>query len=245
MDEEEVVAQTGLAADQVRGSLQRLRSKHLTVLEEEHLTRYRLTPRGTSALADGLPERRFLEAMDRRGGSMSFEQAAAEGLSDEERSAAVGILRRRGMLADGFPFRRKQGSAAPAGLLPEEVVLKQIANEEEDLDEAILSALERRGLARTDHVSIKHWAASEEGRKLPLAAEGEDQIGSLTPAELVSGAWKGRGFRPYDVRAAVPFIRGVRENPVPCVARRVRGAPRRARIRGERGADPRNRILEQ
>ena len=213
LEEEEVASQTGLDADQVRGSLQRLRSKHLAVVEEEHLTRRRLTPRGTAAAAQGLPERRFLEALDRRGGAMTLEQAAAEGLSDEERSAAVGILRRRGLLADGFPFRRREGTGTPGGLLPEEVVLKQVANEEEELDEAVLAALERRGLVRTDHFTVKHWTTSEEGRRLPLAAEGEDQTGSLTPADLTTGAWKGRGFRPYDVRAAVPYVRGVRENP--------------------------------
>jgi len=213
LDEEEVAAQTGLAADQVRGSLQRLRSKHLAVLDEEHLTRHRLTPRGTTALAEGLPERRFLEALQRRGGSMTLEHATAEGLTDEERSAAVGILRRRGMLADGFPFRRREDAPDLSGLLPEEIVLKQVANGEEDLDEAILTALERRGLVRTEHLSVKHWAVSEEGRQIPLAAEGQDQIGSLSPADLLSGAWKARGFRPYDVRAPVPFIRGARENP--------------------------------
>ncbi len=88
-----------------------------------------------------------------------------------------------------------------------------MANEEEDVDEAIRSALERRGLVRTEHLSVKHWAPSAEGRALPLAAEGEDQIGSLTSAELLSGGWKERGFRPYDVRAGVPFIRGAREHP--------------------------------
>ena len=164
-------------------------------------------------MTSGLPERRFLAALDRRGGSMTLEHATAEGLTDEERSAAVGILRRRGVLADGFPFRRKEGAPDLAGLLPEEIVLKQVANEEEELDEAILSSLERRGLVRTDHQSLKHWGASEEGRHLPLAAEGVDQIGALSPAELLSGAWKVRGFRPYDVRAPVPYLRGARENP--------------------------------
>jgi phenylalanyl-tRNA synthetase alpha chain len=213
LDEEEVATQTGLAADQVRGGLQRLRSKHLAVVEEEHLSRRSLTPRGNAALNGGLPERRFLEALVRRGGTMTLEQAAAEGLSDEERSAAVGILRRRKMLADGFPFRRREGSGDLEGLLPEEGVLKQVANEEEDLDEAILAALERRGLVRTERYSIKHWGTSEEGRRISLAAEGEEQIGALTPADLLSGAWKDRSFRPYDVRAPVPYIRGTRENP--------------------------------
>jgi phenylalanyl-tRNA synthetase alpha chain len=212
VEEEEVGVRSGLAPDQARGSLQRLRSKNLAVVEEEHLTRRRLTPRGEAAVDAGLPERRFLDALVRRGGTMTAEQAGAEGLSGEEQSAAVGILRRRGLLAEGFPFRLAARSESPS-LLPEEAVLKQVANEEEDVDEAIFAALERRGLVRTERTSIKRWRASAEGKALPLAPEGQELLGSLTVADLASGAWKGKGFRAYDVRSPVPFVRAPHENP--------------------------------
>ena len=201
----------GFGLDQVRGSLQRLRAKHLVVLDEAHETVLELTPRGVAALETGLPERRFLRALERHGGALSPEDAAAEGIDGEERSAAIGILRRRGLLADGIPFRLRE-PGPNAELLPEEVVLKQVANGEEDLDEAIVRALERRGLLRRDHRSIKRWAPSEEGRALAIATDDADLLGPLTPALLASGAWRARSFRPYDVRAAVPFRNGVRPN---------------------------------
>ncbi|MGA8543010.1 MAG: phenylalanine--tRNA ligase subunit alpha [Thermoplasmata archaeon] len=213
IDEEEVASRAGLPIDQVRGSLQRLRAKHLVVLEEEHESTVRPTPRGEAALQKGLPERRFLSALERRGGTLTPEAAAAEGLDDEERSAAIGILRRRGYLEDGIPFRLRGGAGPGTSLLPEEIVLKQVSNGEEDVDEAIVSALERRGLVRTEHRSIKHWGLSDEGRHLALATEGEEQLGPVTPEVLASGAWRGRAFRPYDVRAAVPYLTGARPNP--------------------------------
>jgi phenylalanyl-tRNA synthetase alpha chain len=213
LDEEQVANESGLADDQVRGSLQRLRSKHLAVLDEEHLTVRTLSPRGETAVAEGLPERRFLNALRTRGGRLTVEEATAEGLSDEERSAAIGILRRRQLLADGFPFRLKEEPTAGDRLLPEEVVLKQVANGEEDVDEAILAALERRGLVKTERRSVKRWAPSDEGRRLVLEPSDQPLWGAITPADLVSGAWKGRTYRPYDVRAAVPYARGARENP--------------------------------
>jgi phenylalanyl-tRNA synthetase alpha chain len=212
IEEDELATQIGLGSDAVRGSLQRLRAKHLVLVEEEHETLRHLTPRGDVALAKGLPERRFLAALERRGGTLTIETAAAEGIEEEERSAAIGILRRRGYLEDGVPFRLR-GTAPSAALIPEEVVLKQVANGEDDLDDAIVGALERRGLVRTERRSIKRWAPSEEGRSLTLAAEGEETLGALTPALLSSDGWRGRGFRPYDVRAAVPFLTGVRPNP--------------------------------
>jgi phenylalanyl-tRNA synthetase alpha chain len=213
VDEEAIADQLGIGLDQVRGSLQRLRSKHLVVVQEEHESLRRLTPRGTSAVSDGLPERRFLNALLHEGGSLTAEAAAAQGLSEEERSAAIGILRRRGLLAEGSPFRLRDASAPAETLLPEEAVLKQVANGEEEIDPAIFSVLERRGLVREDHRSVKRWAPSEEGRRIPLAAEGEEMLGSLTASLLGSSGWKGRSFRPYDVRASVPFLTGARPNP--------------------------------
>ena len=211
--EEELAQRTGLVLEQVRGSLQRLRSKKLVALDELHESVRRLTPRGEAALANGLPERRFLRALERRGGVISAEDVIAEGLSEEERSAAIGILRRRGLLEEGQPFRLRSRDAVSAGPLPEEVVLKQVADGDPDLDEAIFAVLERRGLVREEHRSIKRWAPSEEGRRMPLSAEGEELLSALRPSLLVSGAWRGRTFRPYDVRADVPLLTGARPNP--------------------------------
>jgi phenylalanyl-tRNA synthetase alpha chain len=213
VEEEALAAKLGLGLDQVRGSLQRLRSKHLVVVQEEHETLRRLTARGVAALAEGLPERRFLNLLLKHGGSLTAEAAAAQGLSEEERSAAIGILRRRGLLAEGSPFRLRDPTSAVGTLLPEEAMLKQVANAEGDIDPAIFAVLERRGLVREDHRSIKRWAPSEEGRRWTLAPEGEEMLGSLTPSLLRSDGWKGRSFRPYDVRAPVPFLMGARPNP--------------------------------
>jgi phenylalanyl-tRNA synthetase alpha chain len=211
VEEEELAGRSGIPLDQVRGSLQRLRSKHLVVVEEEHEANLRLTTRGESAISQGLPERRFLAAIEHHGGKLTPDEAGAAGLDDEERSAAVGILRRRGYLEDGVPFRLRAGGPSST-LLPEEVVLKQVANGEERLDEPIVAALERRGLIRTERRSIKRWAPSDEGRRLPLASSESEMLGALTPGVLASGAWKDRMFRPYDVRAPVPYVTGARPN---------------------------------
>ncbi|MGB6499911.1 MAG: phenylalanine--tRNA ligase subunit alpha [Thermoplasmata archaeon] len=212
LDETEIAPALGLGEDQVRGALQRLRSKHLAVMEEEFETFRHLTSRGAASLENGLPERKLIDLL-RRQGAVTAEEITAQGLRDEERSAAIGLLRRRGWLADGVPFRFAEGSAPSEGLLPEEIVLRQVSNDEEEIDGPIAESLERRGLVKTEHRSRKRWAASDEGRRLELPSEGEEQIGALTPARLASGEWRHRSFRAYDVRAPVPFLSGARPNP--------------------------------
>ncbi len=212
VDEEELARRLGTGLDQIRGSLQRLRTKHLVTVEEEFRIDRRPTARGEATLARGLPERRFLDALDRAGGSLDPVAAQAVGLDEEERSAAIGILRRRGFLADGVPFRRSESAPVGGERIPEEIVLRQIADGDADVDDAIVAALERRGLVRTERRSVKRWAASDEGRRVAVETAGESLLGALTPSLLASNGWAGRRFRPYDVRAPVPYLTGVRPN---------------------------------
>ncbi len=209
--EEALGAEVGLPPEAVRGSLQRLRSKHLAVAEETSVARPRLTARGEATRAAGLPERRLLDLLLRRPEGIPPAALEAEGLSGEERSAAIGILRRRGLLADGAPLRRRAGAGPPAAL-PEEAALEGVARGEVG-DAGVFDALKRRGLVALDHTTHRRWSASEEGRSLPLGTAGAATLGAVTSALLASGAWRTGTFRPYDVRADVPFVTGARPHP--------------------------------
>ncbi|MCI4367703.1 MAG: phenylalanine--tRNA ligase subunit alpha [Thermoplasmata archaeon] len=212
-DEEDLSRLLSLPIETVRGTLQRLRSKHLAVVEEEHLEERHLSPRGERAVAGGLPERRLLSVLDSAGGVLPVEPSATGGLSEEERSAAVGILRRRGYLAAGIPFRLADGHPDLSTPFPEEAGLRVIRDGAGEVDAAVLAQLKKRGLITIDHRSTKHWAASAEGRRLPLPSGEGESIGALTPQLLSTGEWKAGDFRPYDVRAPVPFLTGARPHP--------------------------------
>ncbi len=205
--EESLPEATGLAEETVRGSLQRLRSKRLAVVLEENLARVRLTPRGEAALKDGLPERRLLDAL--RAGASD-----APTLSAAERSAAIGILRRRGFLAPGAPFRLSpEGPPVTGGTIPEEAALRALARGEEPPDTTLVPSLERRGLVRTERMTLRRWQASEEGRAFPLDTTSNEKVGAVTREWLASGNWRDAAFRPYDVRADVPYVGGARPHP--------------------------------
>ncbi|HEV8050263.1 MAG TPA: phenylalanine--tRNA ligase subunit alpha [Thermoplasmata archaeon] len=209
VEEEALPALTSLSAEAVRGALQRLRSKGLAAVEEEHREELRVTVRGEQARSTGLPERRLLRALTTRTTPMGAEDVVSEGLEGEERSAAIGILRRRQFLADGIPFRLREGHPDPSVPFPEELALEVIGTDGPPPDARVVKDLRRRGLVDVDHRSMKRWRPSEEGARAVLVDDA-NLLGTLTTASLRDGSWQGREFRPYDVRAAVPYVTGAR-----------------------------------
>jgi phenylalanyl-tRNA synthetase alpha chain len=211
--EEELATATGLAPDQLRGSLQRLKSKHLAVVDETHLTRLALTPRGLAAHAAGLPERRLLQALTGGEGALTPDELPEELLKADERSPAIGLLRRYGYLADGVPLRLRPDAPPSTARLPDESALETVTKGEAPAEGAGAESLRRRGLVRVERTTVRRWAASDEGRELPMEPGGQPLLGAVTPALLRDGGWEGAVFRPYDVRATVPFVTGARPHP--------------------------------
>ncbi|MCI4321915.1 MAG: phenylalanine--tRNA ligase subunit alpha [Thermoplasmata archaeon] len=209
VEEGALPAATGLSLEAVRGALQRLRSKGLAVVEEEHREELQLTDRGTAARQNGLPERRLVRALADRAGPMEPKDLVAIGLVDEERSAALGILRRRGFLAPGVPFRLADAHPDPATPFPEEDALDRVAAGDGALDEAVVKELRRRGLLSVERRSEKRWQPSDEGRRAVLLDDAQ-LLGSVTPAMLRDGTWTSAEFRQYEVRATVPYVTGAR-----------------------------------
>ena len=212
LDEDALQKQTGFTVESVRGTLERLRSKHLAVSEEERTEERRLTSRGESAMRQGLPERRLLDALASGTGAVDAEGLRALGLTDDEQRAAVGILRRHGYLVGGSPFRLRPESAPSTGALPEESAFQVIARGG-SVTEGEWEGLRRRGLVERHRRIHRRWSVSAEGRAMPLPAPGEATVGAITPSMLRSGAWKSASFRPYDVRAVSPLVRGARPHP--------------------------------
>ncbi len=211
LGEEELAPASGLPADTLRGSLQRLRSKRLLDVEEEHRTGYRITERGSVARSAGLPERRLARLLASAPGGLDPTALGASGLTEEECSVAIGVLRRRGLLEPGVPLRLRP-NVDPGAPTPEEQALDRIAGGERP-DEGALPALVRRGLVEVLHSTLRRWRLSKEGAALELERSRGPMIGALTPALLTDGGWRGASFRPYDVRAVVPYRTGPEPHP--------------------------------
>lgn len=211
IDEKQVADAAGLPADTARGALQRLRSKHLVVVSERSRVDRRLSVRGREARTAGLPERRLYRLLEERGEPVGPAQLSEHGFAAAEQAAAIGILRRRGLLEEGVPLRLKSRAGGP---FAEEAALDALAEARgAEVDDGLINALLRRGLVEVSRSVDRSWSPSAEGRALDLSADPAEAIGALSPALLASGAWRTAAFRPYDVRAEVPYLSGVRGHP--------------------------------
>lgn len=203
--EDELTRATGESPDGVRGSLERLRSKRLVVLEERSHDSYALTDRGRPMRERGLPERRLAQAL--AAGPQAKADLLAEGFSEEELSAAVGQLRRLGKATPGATISLV--GEVPSEL-PDEITLREVAEGKAASDPEGLTRLVKRGLVAKEVRRERSWRPSPEGSAIPLPAAGSEMLGPLTPALLRSGDWARGTFRPYDVRAEVPHVAGAR-----------------------------------
>jgi phenylalanyl-tRNA synthetase alpha chain len=212
-EELHLAEELGLPEDVTRGALQRLRSKQLAIAEEERIETRELTERGEATLQRGLPERRLLRLLEAAPEGVAPDRLAGEGFDEEERSAAIGRLRRLKLLADGIPLRRADGTPDPVPPFPEEKALREIHDGVGGVADPMFQALRKRGLVTVDVEIVRRWRPSTEGRQLPLTSPGQEQLGALTPSMLSSGSWRTAEFRPYDVRAPVPYLANVRPHP--------------------------------
>ena len=212
--EEEVERRTSQPPDVVRGSLQRLRSKGLVLVDELHRTTPVLTRKGRDALERGLPERRLFDLLESGPASVDPEGLGQAGFSPEERSAAIGTLRRRGLLAEGVPLRLAARADRSPISFPEESALRSVAaGAPEHGDPTDWTSLQRRGLVSLEHSTLRKWTPSDLGASIVLESPDSPSVGMLTPSMLTDGSWRDRAFRPYDVRAPVPFVRGAQHHP--------------------------------
>ncbi len=91
---EAVAKQAGIGIDSVRRAASWLSQKGLALVSEAKTKKFALTGEGEKALAEGLPEKRMLEALSAKGKLGFREMQALTGLSQQEFNVALGMNKR-------------------------------------------------------------------------------------------------------------------------------------------------------
>lgn len=192
-------------------------------------TLYELTPLGSEYLEKGTPVERIFNLLKDEGPHTLPELSSKLKLENSDVGSAFGLLSRWGSCKMGEEKRAEAVSATP----PEEVAISkkllalaaQSPIEQTELNSDEAAYLERnskkRGAANSPFKVIEReditYTITKEGvsakEALLKANITGEELGSLTSAMLISGSWKGKEFRPYNLNTPPGRLLPGRKNP--------------------------------
>lgn len=212
-----LAANTGLSIDQVRRGIEWLKFKNLVSINESSTSKLYLASEGKAAAANGLPERRLVNAV--KEGKTTIDEILASGaIKNEEVNAAIAGARRNQwiQLVEGKMTATTLGEKQSA----EETFLAnlnpgtEIAKMTED-DKKILEQLKKR----PNYIEVKEEkeiriSLTKAGRMLlPTLEEGQGER-RLTSEMITSGKWKETTLSALDVEAPAPAVYPGRRHPL-------------------------------
>ncbi|MFQ5620838.1 MAG: phenylalanine--tRNA ligase subunit alpha [Candidatus Nanoarchaeia archaeon] len=211
----ELVDKTGLQPVEVVRALQWLQNKEVLTISKETAESIHLGPNGQKALEEGLPERRFLEAVSKKGLKIGDLGKAAK-LGVAEVNVCLGLLKKRGhvSLDKGVAAITPEGKKALSDTSLEERFLRKLempvpVSSLSDEDKYGYDAFKKRkGLINVKSSTRFTYGLTDLGKQLSKAKISDDMIDRLTSDMLKIGSWKGKPIRRYDVSINVPSVTG-------------------------------------
>jgi len=200
---------------EVMRALQWLENKKILTLNIDKKKVVDLDVNGKEYQKEGLPEKKFLQAL-----TLDFQSVEKitkkTKLNKEEINACLGLLKRK--LAIEIKKEKElmvklgpQGSNLLKKESFEEKFLKNKFpldfNKITDINKFAFDELKKRkGLLKIEELKTTTISLTKEGKKLVVADLGAEVVNRLTTGMLKTGQWKGKKFRSYDVEINVPKI---------------------------------------
>ena len=215
---EKLAGLTGLEMDQVRRGIEWLKFKNFISINESSNPRVHLASEGEAATANGLPERRLVNAV--KGGKSTVGEVLASGtIKNEEVNAAIAGARRNQwiQLVEG----KMVATAQAEDQSPEEILLASLKG---GADVAKLTDEEKRVLEqlkkRPNYIVVREEketkiSLANAGRMLLPTLEEEGHVERRLTTDLItSGKWKETKFSALDVEAPAPAVYPGRRHPL-------------------------------
>ena len=210
----EIMKVTGLKEVEVMRALQWLQNKNIIKIKEAQKEFVSLDENGLKYKKYGLPERIFLEALDKEYPLSELGKKAK--LSSEELAISLGVLKSKAAIeikkekeivvsiTDNGNHLLKKGFLEERflkGEFPKDLISLN-AEEKFVLD----SLKKRKKLVKVEQKNAIEAELTETGKKLLKEKFDESLIERVTPSLIKSGTWKGKKFRRFDVKVNVPSI---------------------------------------
>ncbi len=210
----DIIKVTGLKDVEVMRALQWLQNKNIIKTKEEQKELIYLDENGQKYLKYGLPERKFLESLEKP--SSIADIAKKTGLSNEEITISLGTLKSKATIGiskekDIVVSITDHGKhLLKHGFLEEQFLKENFPREVGSLSEEEKFVLDnlrkRKRIVKVELSKIINVELTEVGKKLLKEKIDEEMIEKITPSLVKSGAWKGKKFRRFDVKINVPSI---------------------------------------
>lgn len=210
-----LIKKSGLKEVEVMRALQWLENKGIIKIHQTLKEIINLDRNGALYVMEGLPEKRFLQALTEEERMTLDEVKEKAHLTKEEVDICLGILKKKGTI-EILP-RMRVDITEEGRLLLEKQSLEEKFLKKLPLDLAHLSSEEkyayedlkkRRQIIKTDSTRIRHVKLTKFGEELSKLKLSDQFVDSLTQDMLINGSWKEKNFRRYDVTVNVPKIHG-------------------------------------
>lgn len=223
---EELKTKTGMQDVEIIRALQWLSNKQVLILDKTSRFIVSLGSNGNFYLSQGLPERRFLDALS--DGPLSLHHVREKAsLNGDELNVCVGKLKKMGAILFGQELSlTPKGRQLLQSTFPEEHFLSSLPRDTSTLsaeEQQVYKDLkERRDFLQTKEEKIFTITLTDLGRELITAELPTDFVDAITPDVLRTGVWKTGTFRRYDTEINVPKLTGGRIHPLSLLIRQIR-----------------------
>jgi len=208
-----ITAKAKMQEIEVMRALQWLENKNILKLNSEKKKVVQLDKNGTKYQKEGLPERKFLEALDDNFKGLNVIKKKS-GLSKEELNACIGLLKKKLLIETNkgetleikINERGKDMLKKPSF---EELFLKkefpvELDNIQDTYKLAFDELKKRKEFLKIEEHKLVTIKLSNIGKQLANLDLSAEVINRLTTGMLKSGSWKNKDFRAYDVEINVP-----------------------------------------
>ena len=217
----DVAREVGKRVDEIRRSVESLKSKNMIKVEVAERVYYyageRLKKLGQ------LPEVKVAEYLKRRGKIKLSELFNSNILPIEDIKASLGILRKLGVISivkeNGDVFIEVIGEIPSDRIKISKLLLERErvkAQDLKDYSKLVDELVKRPGIINTEVIKEEIVAITDEGLKVIMEKREPPRkvVTLLTPQLLISGRWREVEFKEYDVTLPAPPVYAGRRHPL-------------------------------
>ena len=205
-----LVKESELKEIEVLRALGWLENKKIISIKKDASEHIGLGENGKRYLKDGLPEKRFLIAIEKSNLSLNEIKAKA-GLDDNEAGVSLGMLKRKNAILLGKQITiTSDGKELLKKGFHEEKFLKTLPRNLESFNREELHIYNelknRKEILKSELTKEMTINLTVLGNEIKKEKIDQELIESLTPSLLKSEYWKGKKFRRYQINSEVPKV---------------------------------------